>query len=148
ETNIPLSIQVWEQGARANNGVRAGQFGDRRAVSIPSADVFQSSCLNRPNPDTTYEFQLKRAGCTPFSWSADGVAVRHSSIREYLCSEAMHVLGIPTTRSPEMPVTRERLEKACVMARVAETFILICNSGALSPSRTVSFLGIEQRYIA
>ncbi|KAI6018043.1 hypothetical protein BKA83DRAFT_689621 [Pisolithus microcarpus] len=60
----------------------------------------------------------------------------------------MHVLGIPTTRSPEMPVTRERLEKACVMTRVAETFILIGNFEALSPPRTMSFLGVEQRYSA
>ncbi|KAI6016645.1 hypothetical protein BKA83DRAFT_4333096 [Pisolithus microcarpus] len=100
ETNIPLSIQVREHGARANNSAWAGQLGDQRAISILVTP--QPS-----DPDTTYEFQLKGAGCMPFSQSADGLAVFRSSIREYLCSEAMHVLGIPTTRSGEMPVTRK-----------------------------------------
>ncbi|KAI5992117.1 hypothetical protein EDD15DRAFT_2197142 [Pisolithus albus] len=115
ETDVPLSIQVREQGERAMIQRRLGR----------AARCLASNLDSPPDPDTTYEFQLKGAGRTPFSWSADDVAVRRSSIREYLCSEAMHVLGIPTTRSPEMPVTRERLEKECVMTTVAETFIPI-----------------------
>ncbi|KAI5993041.1 hypothetical protein EDD15DRAFT_2441349 [Pisolithus albus] len=89
ETNVPLfiDIQVWEHGARTNNGVWAGQLGDRRAISTPGADVFQSSCLSRPDPDTVYEFQLKGAGRTPFSLSTDGLAGLRSSI-------PIHVLGI------------------------------------------------------
>ncbi|KAI6018076.1 hypothetical protein PISMIDRAFT_572022 [Pisolithus microcarpus 441] len=58
----------------------------------------------------------------------------------------MHVLGIPTTRSPEMPALRDRLEKACVTTRVAETFIRIGNFGALSPSRAMFFFGGGQRH--
>ncbi|KAI6016639.1 hypothetical protein PISMIDRAFT_12637 [Pisolithus microcarpus 441] len=132
-------------GNRVNepsNGVWAGRLGDWRAISI--------FVTPQPSdPDTTYEVQLRGAGRTPFSWSADGIAVRRSSIREYLYSEAMYVLGVPTTRSPEMPVTRERLEKACVMTRVAETFILIGHFEVLSPpSCAMSFFGVEQRYSA
>ncbi|KIK24019.1 hypothetical protein PISMIDRAFT_99248 [Pisolithus microcarpus 441] len=127
-------------------GVWAGQLGDGRAISILVTP-------HPSNPDTTYEVQLKGAGRTPFSRSADGLAVLRSSIREYLCSEAMHALGIPTTRSlalvylPEMPVIRERLEKACVTTRVAETFIRIGNFEALSPpSRAMFFFGGGQQH--
>ncbi|KIK12026.1 hypothetical protein PISMIDRAFT_689832, partial [Pisolithus microcarpus 441] len=56
--------------------------------------------LSRPDHDTTYEFQLKGAGRTPFSRSADGFAALPSSM-------LMHVSGIPTTRSPEMAVLLE-----------------------------------------
>ncbi|KAI6108204.1 hypothetical protein F5141DRAFT_1121519, partial [Pisolithus sp. B1] len=127
-------------------GVWAGQLGDGRAISILATP-------HPSDPDATYEVQLKGAGRTPFSRSADGLAVLRSSIREYLCSEAMHALGIPTTRSlalvylPEMPVIRERLEKACVTTRVAETFIRIGNFEALSPpSRAMFFFGGGQQH--
>ncbi|KAI6116847.1 hypothetical protein EV401DRAFT_2058015 [Pisolithus croceorrhizus] len=127
-------------------GVWAGQLGDGRAISILATPHLS-------DPDATYEVQLKGAGRTPFSRSADGLAVLRSSIREYLCSEAMHALGIPTTRSlalvylPEMPVIRERLEKACVTTRVAETFIRIGNFEALSPpSRAMFFFGGGQQH--
>ena len=49
--------------------------------------------------DKQWTVQLKGAGETPYSRSADGLAVLRSSIREHLCSEAMHYLGVPTTRS-------------------------------------------------
>ncbi|KAI6024597.1 hypothetical protein PISMIDRAFT_689639 [Pisolithus microcarpus 441] len=65
-----------------------------------TGEQFRFSSLSRPDPDTTYEFQLKGAGRTPFSRSADGLAVLRSSM-------PVHVLGIPTTRSPEMAVLRE-----------------------------------------
>ncbi|KAI6042935.1 hypothetical protein EDC04DRAFT_2878302 [Pisolithus marmoratus] len=127
-------------------GAWAGQLGDGRAISILVTP-------HPSDPDTTYEVQLKGAGRTPFSRSADGLAVLRSSIREYLCSEAMHALGIPTTRSlalvylPEMPVIRERLETACVTTRVAETFIRIGNFEACSPpSRTMFFFGGGQQH--
>ncbi|KAI5982329.1 hypothetical protein EDD15DRAFT_2522739 [Pisolithus albus] len=101
-------------------------------VYEPSGQGKSSSRLSRPHRDTSYEFQLKSAG---LSRSADCPAVPHSSI-------PMHVLGIPTTRSPEMPVTRERLEKACVTTRVAETFIWIGGFEALSPPESaMSFFG-------
>ncbi|KAI6018073.1 hypothetical protein BKA83DRAFT_681901 [Pisolithus microcarpus] len=58
----------------------------------------------------------------------------------------MHALGIPTTRSPEMPILRDRLEKACVTTRVVETFMRIGNFEALSPSRAMFFFGGGQRH--
>ncbi|RZL42531.1 MAG: YdiU family protein [Variovorax sp.] len=96
-------------------GVWAGQLGDGRAILLgETADGF--------------EVQLKGAGRTPYSRGGDGRAVLRSSIREFLCSEAMHGLGVPTTRalsvtgSPQ-PVRREAIETAAVVARVAPSFI-------------------------
>ena len=99
-------------------GVWAGQLGDGRAIWLGEAESLQGP----------QEIQLKGAGRTPYSRMGDGRAVLRSSIREYLCSEAMHGLGIPTTRalclvaSPE-PVQRERLETAAIVARVAPSFL-------------------------
>ena len=99
-------------------GVWAGQLGDGRALWLGEA----ASALG------PQEIQLKGAGRTPYSRMGDGRAVLRSSIREYLCSEAMHGLGIPTTRalclaaSPE-PVVRESIETAAVVARVAPSFV-------------------------
>jgi serine/tyrosine/threonine adenylyltransferase len=96
----------------------AGQLGDGRAIWLGEA----ASALG------PQEIQLKGAGPTPYSRRGDGRAVLRSSIREYLCSEAMHGLGIPTTRalslvaSPE-PVWRETQETAAVVARVAPSFL-------------------------
>ncbi|HMP28449.1 MAG TPA: protein adenylyltransferase SelO family protein, partial [Saprospiraceae bacterium] len=70
-------------------GQWAGQLGDGRAINL-----FEAHIENK-----IYAFQLKGAGKTPYSRSADGLAVLRSSIREFLCSEAMHHLGIPTTRA-------------------------------------------------
>ncbi|KAF9223852.1 UPF0061-domain-containing protein [Gyrodon lividus] len=125
-------------------GVWAGQLGDGRAISV----------LVTPHPsqdNVTYELQLKGAGRTPFSRSADGLAVLRSSIREFLCSEAMQALSIPTTRSlglvslPDLQVMRERVEAACVCSRVAESFIRIGNFEALSPPSNAFFLGGGQQ---
>jgi uncharacterized protein YdiU (UPF0061 family) len=74
------------------------------------------------------DWQLKGAGPTPYSRRGDGRAVLRSSIREYLCSEAMHGLGIPTTRAlaltaSGLPVWRESQETAAVVTRVAPCFI-------------------------
>ena len=99
-------------------GQWAGQLGDGRAIWLGEAQSDQGP----------QEIQLKGAGRTPYSRGGDGRAVLRSSIREYLCSEAMHGLGIPTTRalclvaSPE-PVRRETLETAAVVARVAPSFL-------------------------
>ena len=99
-------------------GQWAGQLGDGRAIWLGEADSSQGP----------QEIQLKGAGRTPYSRGGDGRAVLRSSIREYLCSEAMHGLGIPTTRalclvaSPE-PVRRETLESAAVVTRVAPSFL-------------------------
>ena len=99
-------------------GVWAGQLGDGRALWLGEA-----SSLLGPQ-----EIQLKGAGRTPYSRMGDGRAVLRSSVREYLCSEAMHGLGIPSTRalclvaSPE-PVQRESLESAAIVTRVAPSFL-------------------------
>jgi uncharacterized protein YdiU (UPF0061 family) len=74
------------------------------------------------------EVQIKGSGLTPFSRMGDGRAVLRSSIREFLCSEAMHALGIPTTRAlaivgSALPVRREALETAAVVTRVAPSFL-------------------------
>ena len=99
-------------------GVWAGQLGDGRALSLGEIDT----------PNGPQELQLKGAGLTPYSRMGDGRAVLRSSIREFLCSEAMHGLGIPTTRAlcitgSPMPVLRETLETAAVVTRVAPGFI-------------------------
>ena len=96
-------------------GVWAGQLGDGRAILLGETTSGQ-------------EVQLKGCGRTPYSRMGDGRAVLRSSIREFLCSEAMAALGIPTTRalcitgSPQ-PVQREELETAAVVTRVAPSFI-------------------------
>ena len=75
-----------------------------------------------------WEVQLKGAGRTPYSRGGDGRAVLRSSIREYLCSEAMHGLGIPTTRAlciigSDLPVHRETVETGAVVTRLAPSFL-------------------------
>ena len=75
-----------------------------------------------------YELQLKGSGLTPFSRMGDGRAVLRSSIREYLASEALHALGIPTTRALALigsddPVYREEPETSAVVTRVAPSFL-------------------------
>ncbi|MGY8559588.1 protein adenylyltransferase SelO [Paracidovorax citrulli] len=96
-------------------GVWAGQLGDGRAILLGETD-------------TGYEVQLKGSGRTPYSRMGDGRAVLRSSIREFLCSEAMHALGIPTTRALALtaspaPVVREEIETAAVVTRVAPSFV-------------------------
>jgi uncharacterized protein YdiU (UPF0061 family) len=100
-------------------GAWVPQLGDGRALLI--AEV-------RTPAGARMELQLKGSGPTPYSRGLDGRAVLRSSIREYLCSEAMHALGVPTTRclslvaSPE-PVYREAVETAAVVCRVAPSFV-------------------------
>jgi serine/tyrosine/threonine adenylyltransferase len=96
-------------------GVWAGQLGDGRAILLGQME-------------NGWEIQLKGAGATPYSRMGDGRAVLRSSIREFLCSEAMHGLGIPTTRAlcvtgSDQPVRREALETAAVVTRCAPSFI-------------------------
>jgi uncharacterized protein YdiU (UPF0061 family) len=96
----------------------AGQLGDGRAILL--GDI--------ATPSGPVELQLKGAGMTPYSRMGDGRAVLRSSIREFLCSEAMAALGIPTTRalvltgSPQR-VARETLETAAVVTRMAPSFV-------------------------
>ncbi|RYJ00732.1 MAG: YdiU family protein [Acetobacteraceae bacterium] len=104
----------------------AGQLGDGRAISLGEA-VLQDGQRR--------ELQLKGAGPTPYSRSADGRAVLRSSLREFVCSEAMHHLGIPTTRALSLVGTGEgvvrdmfydghpELEPGAIVCRVAPSFL-------------------------
>ena len=99
-------------------GVWAGQLGDGRAILLGEVET----------PSGPQEIQLKGAGKTPYSRMGDGRAVLRSSIREFLCSEAMHGLGIPTTRAlcvtgSDAAVRREEIETAAVVTRTAPSFI-------------------------
>ncbi|MBT9495097.1 MAG: YdiU family protein [Paucibacter sp.] len=99
-------------------GSWAGQLGDGRALLLGEVDTTAGPM----------ELQLKGAGLTPYSRMGDGRAVLRSSIREFLCSEAIAALGIPTTRAlaltaSALPVRRESLETAAVVTRVAPSFI-------------------------
>lgn len=103
----------------------AGQLGDGRAINL-------GEVVNRHGE--RWALQLKGAGPTPYSRSADGLAVLRSSLREFLCSEAMHHLGVPTTRALSLILTgeevvrdmfydgRPRAEPGAVVCRVAPSF--------------------------
>ncbi len=80
----------------------AGQLGDGRAISLGEVVARNGQRV---------ELQLKGAGITPYSRRGDGRAVLRSSIREFLCSEAMHYLGVPTTRALSLIATGERVER-------------------------------------
>jgi uncharacterized protein YdiU (UPF0061 family) len=103
----------------------AGQLGDGRAITLGEVE----------SKDGVVELQLKGAGKTPYSRFADGKAVLRSSIREFLCSEAMHHLGVPTTRALSLVTTGEDVlrdimydgnpahEPGAIVCRVAPSFI-------------------------
>ncbi|MFM7522551.1 MAG: protein adenylyltransferase SelO family protein, partial [Betaproteobacteria bacterium] len=102
-------------------GVWAGQLGDGRAILLGEAPAPGS-------PTGSMELQLKGAGKTPYSRMGDGRAVLRSSVREFLCSEAMAALGIPTTRAlcvigSDQPVIRETVETAAVVTRMSPNFV-------------------------
>jgi uncharacterized protein YdiU (UPF0061 family) len=111
-------------------GSWAGQLGDGRAISLGEIEARDGSY---------WEIQLKGAGPTPYSRRADGRAVLRSSLREFLCSEAMHCLGVPTTRALSLVGTGDTVirdmfydgnpeaEKGAVVARVAPTFVRFGN---------------------
>lgn len=108
----------------------AGQLGDGRALSLGEV---------RATDGQPWELQLKGAGPTPYSRRADGRAVLRSSVREFLCSEAMHHLGVPTTRALSLSLTgdqvvrdmfydgRPELEPGAIVCRVAPTFLRFGN---------------------
>ncbi len=100
-------------------GVYVPQLGDGRALLLGGV---------RAADGTLWELQLKGSGKTPYSRMGDGRAVLRSSIREFLCSEAMHALGVPTTRAlaiagSDQPVFREAVETAAVVTRMAPSFV-------------------------
>lgn len=103
----------------------AGQLGDGRAINLTEVE----------NKNQFYTLQLKGAGKTPYSRTADGLAVLRSSVREYLCAEAMYYLGVPTTRSLSLMLSGDEVlrdilyngnpayEKGAIVCRVAPSFI-------------------------
>ncbi|KVV14662.1 YdiU family protein [Flavobacterium sp. TAB 87] len=107
----------------------AGQLGDGRAINLTEVE----------HDNKSFTLQLKGAGKTPYSRTADGLAVLRSSVREYLCAEAMFHLGVPTTRSLSLmlsgdSVLRDMLydgnaeyEKGAIVSRVAPSFIRFGN---------------------
>ena len=107
-------------------GSWAGQLGDGRAISLGEINDTEGQ---------HWVVQLKGAGPTPYSRQGDGFAVLRSSIREYLCSEAMHHLGIPTTRSLSLCVTGDTVprdifydgkvthEPGAILCRAANSFV-------------------------
>ena len=107
----------------------AGQLGDGRAINLTEIEHNQKH----------WALQLKGAGETPYSRTADGLAVLRSSIREYLCSEAMYHLGVPTTRALSLALTGDQVlrdvlyngnpayEKGAIVCRVAPSFLRFGN---------------------
>ena len=104
-------------------GVWAGQLGDGRAMTLGELPV-----TGADGKIELWDLQLKGAGPTPYSRFADGRAVLRSSIREYLCSEAMHGLGTASTRAlylldSKTRIYREDVESGAIVCRVARSHI-------------------------
>jgi len=103
----------------------AGQLGDGRAINLAEVE----------HNNKHWAIQLKGAGETPYSRTADGLAVLRSSVREYLCSEAMHHLGVPTTRALSLALSGDKVlrdvmydgnsayEKGAIVCRTGESFL-------------------------
>ena len=121
----------------------AGQLGDGRAINL-------GEIIN--NRDQRWALQLKGAGLTPYSRNADGLAVLRSSVREYLCSEAMFHLGVPTTRALSLTLTGEyvirdmfyngnpRAEPGAVVCRVAPSFTRFGHFQLLTARKEIDLL--------
>lgn len=143
DLNSPLFIDIFSGNTPLNGmkpfascygghqfGQWAGQLGDGRAINL-------GEIINKAGEHWT--LQLKGSGLTPYSRTADGLAVLRSSIREFLCSEAMHHLGIPTTRALSVITSGEhvvrdmfydghpRKEPGAVVCRLAQSFIRFGN---------------------
>ena len=124
-------------------GSWAGQLGDGRAINL-------GEVVNRRGQ--RWVLQLKGAGPTPYSRTADGLAVLRSSVREFLCSEAMHHLGVPTTRALSLVVTGESVlrdmfydgnagyEPGAVVCRVSPSFIRFGNFEIFTARRDIENL--------
>ncbi|MEJ2141967.1 MAG: YdiU family protein [Gammaproteobacteria bacterium] len=99
------------------------ELGDGRAITLAEiTNPHGKKCHDK------WELQLKGSGLTPYSREGDGRAILRSTIREYLCSEAMHGLGIPTTRALAIvtsydKIIREQIEPGAILARVAPSHI-------------------------
>ena len=126
----------------------AGQLGDGRAINL----------FEVIHQDQRWAVQLKGAGPTPYSRTADGLAVLRSSIREYLCSEAMYALGVPTTRALSLMESGDKVwrdvmydgnaafEKGAIVSRVAPSFLRFGNFQLLTARQDVETLRILTDY--
>lgn len=128
--SLPGSIPLAAVYSGHQFGLWAGQLGDGRAILL--GDVPRATApveeLGEIKSADRIELQLKGSGLTPYSRMGDGRAVLRSSIREFLCSEAMAALGIPTSRAlcvvgSDMRVMRELPETSAIATRMAPTFI-------------------------
>ncbi|KAK9527528.1 hypothetical protein VZT92_014082 [Zoarces viviparus] len=139
----PGSIPLAHRYGGYQFGYWAGQLGDGRAHSL-------GQYTNRKGE--VWELQLKGSGKTPYSRSGDGRAVIRSSVREFLCSEAMHFLGVPTSRAASLivsdePVTRDQFydgnvktERGAVVLRLARSWFRIGSLEILSQSGEIDLL--------
>ena len=126
----------------------AGQLGDGRAINLFEIE----------HQHKNWKVQLKGAGETPYSRSADGLAVLRSSIREYLCAEAMHHLGIPTTRSLSLALSGDDVlrdvmydgnpayEKGAIVSRISPSFLRFGNFEIFAARKDVKNLKILADY--
>lgn len=126
----------------------AGQLGDGRAINL-----FEVEHKNK-----NWKVQLKGAGETPYSRTADGLAVLRSSIREYLCAEAMFHLGVPTTRSLSLSLSGDQVlrdvlydgnpayEKGAIVSRISPSFLRFGNFEIFSARKDVKNLKILVDY--
>lgn len=117
ETLLPGMSPVAQVYSGHQFGVWAGQLGDGRGILLGEQLLADGSTL---------DWHLKGAGLTPYSRMGDGRAVLRSTIRESLASEAMHYLGIPTTRAlsivtSDTPVQRETQETGAMLMRLAQS---------------------------
>lgn len=124
-------------------GVYAGQLGDGRAILLGEV---------RNEAGEKWDLHLKGAGQTPFSRDGDGRSVLRSTIREYLCGEAMQGLGIPTTRSlcivgGEEPVLRERVETGAMLLRMAQTHVRFGSFEAFYYRRQYDYVALLTDYV-
>lgn len=134
-------------------GQWAGQLGDGRAISLFETTVPTKNILTGKD-ETKYELQLKGAGLTPYSRFADGKAVLRSSIREFIVSEALNALGIPSTRAlalsllPHSKVRRETLEPGAIVVRFAQSWIRLGNFDILRARSDRSMIRKLATYVA
>lgn len=119
ETLLPGMQPVAQVYSGHQFGVWAGQLGDGRGILLGEQQLEDGS---------KFDWHLKGAGLTPYSRMGDGRAVLRSTIREFLASEAMFALGIPTTRAltivtSDTPVRRETTEQGAMLVRVAQSHV-------------------------
>ncbi|WP_226063553.1 protein adenylyltransferase SelO [Kaistella polysaccharea] len=143
-SSLPENVKTYSTAYAGHQfGNWAGQLGDGRAI-------FAGEITNKKGQRT--EIQWKGAGATPYSRHADGRAVLRSSVREYLMSESMHHLGIPTTRALSLSLSGEKVlrdmlydgnaayEKGAVMTRTAPSFLRFGHFEFLSAQKEIETL--------